>query len=262
MKQALDTARRRAGLDRILLAGALLSLVACVSFTRDGRPIYYGNSGPSGNPGEPGASPAQGDDEGTGYPYGRLWITYYWLVEQRDYPGDLDTVLFDKACRPLATTSAAFSDELCIEGSGRLDDGRVVNYAATCACGRPCPNGGRVCYEEVEPEHFPWGKGSRSNPLVPLRSIATDPGLLPFGTQVYIKEFDGAVIPSHDGLGGFVHDGCFRADDVGTAIEGAHIDIFAGSESVWQALEAVAKTHGDVTISLEAARCTRTFQGR
>lgn len=259
MSQTFHDACRRVVRDGVVVAGALLTLVACISFTRDGQPIYYGKSNDTGT--SKGAEPRPGPGD-TGQAFGRLWITYYWLVEQRDYPGDLDTVLFDSSCEPIATSSAAFSDELCIEGSGRLNDGRVVNYASTCACGRECPNGGRVCYEEVPPESFPWGKGSRSNPLIPLRSIATDPSLLPFGTHVYIKEFDGAAIPAHGELGGFIHDGCFRADDVGTAIEGTHIDIFAGSEPIWQAIEGIVKTHDDVTISLDAPRCARTLQGR
>jgi hypothetical protein len=46
-------------------------------------------------------------------------------------------------------------------------------------------------------------------------------------------------IPAIDGLGGFTHDGCFRADDVGNGIDGMHIDFFAGTTSMWEALEAV-----------------------
>jgi 3D (Asp-Asp-Asp) domain-containing protein len=246
MNQVLDDARRRALLQGVLVFVGLLAFVACVTFTREGRPISSSSQ-----------DRYRGD---TGRPFGRLWITYYWLVEQRDYPGTLDTQLFDKACRPLATVSAAFSDELCVEGSGRLSDGRVVNYASTCACGRDCPNGGRVCYEELPPEDFPWGKGSRANPLKPLRSIATDPRLIPFGTLLYVAAFDGATIPKHGELGGFVHDGCFRADDVGTSIEGTHIDIFAGSETLWQFMETVVKTHEDITISLDPPRCAETFR--
>ncbi len=234
----------------VLIVATLLALVACVSFTRDGRPIRTWD--------EP-----RPDERGR--PFGSLWVTYYWLVEEADYSGvdhgDKDTTLFDKACRPIAKTTASFSDALCVEGSGRLTDGRVINYAATCACGRACPNGGKVCYSELSPDSFPWGMGSRLNPLTPLRSIATDPRILPHGTLVYIQDFDGATIPRHGDLGGFVHDGCFRADDVGTAIEGTHIDIFAGSEPMWQSLEAIAPTHDDITMFIDAPRCRAVFQG-
>jgi len=73
---------------------------------------------------------------------GTMWNTYYFLARETDHPGAADTTLYDKGCSPIVTVSAAFSDSVCVEGSGLLADGRVINYASTCSCGRPCPTGG------------------------------------------------------------------------------------------------------------------------
>jgi 3D (Asp-Asp-Asp) domain-containing protein len=151
---------------------------------------------------------------------------------------------------------AEFSDDVCIEGSGRLEDGRVINYADTCSCGRPCPTGGIICYAVLDPVEFPWGMGSRGNALEPLRSWAVDNAFLPYGTVLYAAEWDGVAIPPVDGLGGFTHDGCFRADDVGGAIDDNHFDFFAGTSGMWRALEAIFPTGSDFTVYRDGDRCS------
>lgn len=176
-------------------------------------------------------------DPGKGRSIGQLWNTFYYLSQESEHPGPANTALNDSNCNTIATVSADFSDSVCIEGSGKLADGRVINYAETCSCGRPCPTGGIICYSVLDSNQFPWGKGARSNPLEPLRSLAVDRNRISLGTVVYLEQWDGFTVPSAGGLGGFVHDGCFRADDVGGAIQGDHIDIFAGNTEMWQALE-------------------------
>jgi 3D (Asp-Asp-Asp) domain-containing protein len=130
-----------------------------------------------------------------------------------------------------------FADEVCVEGSGRLTEGTVINYAGDCACGHPCSSGPTVCFALLDPATFPWGAGSMDNPLEPLRSWAVDNAVIAHGTILYTPEWDGVSIPSMDGIGGFVHDGCFRADDVGNGINGDHFDFFAGTTSMWNELE-------------------------
>ena len=193
--------------------------------------------------------------EGGGTSIGTLWNTYYYLAVEQNYPGTKDTTLYDSSCQPLVDVSANFSDAACIEGSARLSDGRVINYATTCSCGRPCPTGGTVCYSILDAQSFPWGKGARSNPLEPLRSLAVDRSTISLGTVIYLEEWDGVQIPTVGGLGGFSHDGCFRADDVGGAIQGGHIDIFAGSEAMWQALEGIFPTNSQFMATAGAPRC-------
>jgi 3D (Asp-Asp-Asp) domain-containing protein len=185
-------------------------------------------------------------------------LTYYWLAREGDYAGAGAATLYDAACKPLATVSDRFSDAICIEGSGKLEDGRVLNYEETCSCGRPCPTGGTICYSALDPTAFPWGKGNRNNALIPMRSVATDRALIPSGTVLYIPEWDGVTVPTAGGVLGFVHDGCMRADDVGGAIGGAHIDVFSGEKSVRTALEQVRPTNTELTIyRAHAQRCAQ-----
>jgi hypothetical protein len=81
----------------------------------------------------------------------------------------------------------------------------------------------------------------RGIPLVPFRTLAADlglkarsepawkgkGGLVPAGTRVYVKEYDGLRLPD-----GTTHDGWFVVNDTGGAIFGAHFDVFTGTRSL------------------------------
>lgn len=205
--------------------------------------------GPTGTNGCCAIDATKGDAIGT------LWNTYYYLSNEDDHSGPKNTALNDSNCNPIVNVSSSFSDAVCIEGSGKLSDGRVINYAKTCSCGRPCPTGGIICYSVVDKNQFPWGKGARSNPLEPLRSLAVDRSRISLGTVIYLEEFDGYQVPVDGTLGGFVHDGCFRADDVGGAIQGSHIDIFSGTKSMYLKLNADFPTRTDFTAYKNASKC-------
>ncbi|MEP6866837.1 MAG: 3D domain-containing protein, partial [Deltaproteobacteria bacterium] len=58
-------------------------------------------------------------------------------------------------------------------------------------------------------------------PLIPFKSVAIDPRLVPIGEPLYIPEFDGMVLPD-----GSIHDGCVRADDTGGGIKKRKMDFF------------------------------------
>ena len=60
--------------------------------------------------------------------------------------------------------------------------------------------------------------------VVPMRTLAVDPKVVPRGTVVFIKETVGLPLP-----GGRVHDGLWYASDVGGAIKGDRIDLFTGA---------------------------------
>lgn len=206
-------------------------------------------AGPVGTNGCCAVDATKGDAIGT------LWNTYYYLSNEDDHAGSKNTALNDSNCNPIVTVSESFSDAVCIEGSGKLSDGRVINYAKTCSCGRPCPTGGIICYSVIDKNQFPWGKGARSNPLEPLRSLAVDRSRISLGTVIYLEEFDGYQVPVDGALGGFVHDGCFRADDVGGAIQGSHIDIFSGTKSMYLKLNADFPTRTDFTAYKNTSKC-------
>lgn len=186
---------------------------------------------------------------------GSMWITYYYLSVETDFTGRAEIPIHDAKCRLMAFVPYCFARDVCVEGSGRLIEGTIINYASRCDCAIPCPLGGRVCYEEVQNPKAIWGLGSRRNPLIPLRSLAVDNHVIPYGANLYIPEWDGIDIPNIDGIGGFIHDGCFRADDVGGAIRGDHVDFFAGTRAMWLLLERRFPTRSRFTVYMNSPRC-------
>ena len=186
-----------------------------------------------------------------GDPLGTFWITYYYLAFEENYSGTDDTVLYGEGCTELTTVPSDYADAVCIEGSGKLEDGTVINYATSCNCGGACS----ICWAEMD-DRFPWGQGSRGNALEPLRSWAVDTDVISHGTVLYVEEWDGVEIPEIDGLGGFTHDGCFRADDVGGGIDGNHFDFFAGTPDMRSALEQVYPTRSEFTVYVNSERCS------
>lgn len=199
------------------------------------------------------SNPPPNQDRGTYV--ANMYITYYYLSREVDYSGSANTALYDKNCNAITQVPSAFSDSVCIEGSGILKDGRVINYATTCNCGRRCPTGGIICYSVLDKNAYPWGAGAASRPLRPLRSLAVDRNKIAIGTKLYIPEWDGVYIPSVDGIGGFTHDGCLSADDVGGAIVGNHFDFFSGTSGMWKALEKIHNTKKYLTVYKNPGRC-------
>ena len=193
------------------------------------------DAGPGADCGPPAQYQGAG---GEGEYLGEFEQTFYWLVLEVECLSPPESPLvdiYDPDGEVIARVSEDFACKLGLEGSGKLADGRVVNYwgsGSACVryteCSAPYyPS--RNCYSVLDPDLYPWGKGVRGRALVPFLSIATDPDVIPYGTIVYVPEWDGYVLPD-----GSVHDGCLRSDDTGGAIVGDHIDFFAGSEEVWR----------------------------
>jgi 3D (Asp-Asp-Asp) domain-containing protein len=126
-----------------------------------------------------------------------------------------------------------------MQGSARIKrlDGSVVTvtYATSegvaVDCGPPLGNRrwrtqGRVRFSE---SRGPFGDGVSGFELVPYRTLATDPKVIPTGSAVYVPSARGTEVQ----LGGrsVVHDGWFFAADVGGAVRDLHIDTFIGTES-------------------------------
>jgi 3D (Asp-Asp-Asp) domain-containing protein len=178
---------------------------------------------------------------------GDFQLTYYWVTAEDDYPGTPDTELYDSDCAVLATVTADFADALALEGTGRLSDGRVLNYWGSCGCPES------PCFFEVDADH-PWGVGVQNRALVPFRSIAVDSDLIAYGSRVFVAELDGVPMPGDPPWGDFVHDGCVSADDTGGAIVGAHIDFFAGLRACYYELDDLLGL-GEVTLYDGGERC-------
>lgn len=84
---------------------------------------------------------------------------------------------------------------------------------------------GRVKFKEVESA---WGMGVKNYSLIPYRTIAVDPNVIPYGSVVFIEDAVGKEITLSDGTT-FTHDGYFFAGDTGGAIKNKHIDVFTGN---------------------------------
>jgi 3D (Asp-Asp-Asp) domain-containing protein len=153
-------------------------------------------------------------------------ITYYWVAYEGDFDPAPTSDIGTCDGQTIATVPTEFADALSLEGSGKLLDERMINIGG-CGCA-----GGYDCFIELDPNLFPWGQGSQSNALVPYLSIATDTGVLAFGTSIYAPALDGQPLP-----GGGTHDGCLLAADVGGGINGMHIDWFVGLRNNYLTLD-------------------------
>jgi len=153
--------------------------------------------------------------------------TFYCLADEADsrYAGLPATeVIRDLYGRIIAHVSREFKRKADLEGSARLADGRVINFAGRAADG--------IRYRVVHGARYGLGAAnaeylSRSEPykLIPYRSVAVDPEQIPLGSVLYIPRAEGVPLP-----GGEEHDGYFLAHDVGGAITSQRIDLFVGTE--------------------------------
>ena len=115
----------------------------------------------------------------------------------------------------IARVAPSFKESLAIEGSARLRDGRIVNFDEKVD--------GRWTY--LVAEDTKYGLDARGRALIPFRTLAVDPTVVPLGTVVYVPALDGIRLPS-----GETHDGLCIAQDTGQGIEGRRVDIFVGFE--------------------------------
>ena len=196
--------------------------------------------------------------------YKQLWNTYYITTSETDFPRGSESPLYTQSGELIANVSHRFAQDLFVEGAGFIADGRLLNVASS-SCGRgdyftvTSSIHGQQCYHLVDRSRAPWGYGVQGRPLVALHTIATDRNVIPWGSHVYIAQFDGLVIPKVDTvagpIGGFVHNGCFLAGDTGGAITGTHIDIFAGSRAMMRILERVYPTRSRLDAWVNTRGC-------
>ncbi|MEW6055209.1 MAG: 3D domain-containing protein [Bdellovibrionota bacterium] len=167
---------------------------------------------------------------------GRFRNTYYYVVREQDYEHlPKNDVLLAPEGEVLARVSKAFREALDIEGTGRLIDGRLVNFARLKA--------GRIRYIVTT---SPFGLGVGNCELRPFRTVAVDPKTIPLGATVRIAETVGMVLPN-----GEIHDGIWHAEDRGGAIRGDRIDLFVGEGDQGSVLKSVGiKTLKPLTVFL------------
>ena len=234
-------APRLATVECLVMLRCLLIVATLTSCTGDIDPtgdVDASGDGGAASDGDPTGDGAQLSDAAPAFDaapagdlIGTFQLTYYWVTTEADYPGTPDTDLYDSDCTVLATVTSDFASALALEGTGKLIDGRVLNYWGSCGC----PHS--PCFFEVDAEH-PWGVGVQNRALVPFRSIAVDIDVISYGSRIFIPELDGVLMPGDTPWGDFIHDGCVSADDTGGAIIGMHIDFFAALRDYYYDLNA------------------------
>lgn len=137
---------------------------------------------------------------------------YYIAVEERESDEARTEELLTPEGELIAKVSPSFRKRLDLEGTGRLLSGTVLNVARIV-------NG----VWRYKLSSHPYGLGVGNCPLEPFVSIAVDPARIPIGSRVQIYETIGMALPD-----GRVHDGIWRAEDIGSAIKEDRIDLFLG----------------------------------
>jgi 3D (Asp-Asp-Asp) domain-containing protein len=133
-------------------------------------------------------------------------------------PQDQVTI-YETGCEPIADVSRDFATALAVQGTGKLKDGRVVNIWGHCACGHS------PCFKVTAAQ---WGTGGTGRQLQPFRTVAVDPKMIKLGSLLHVPFLEGRLMPGRAPWGGYVHDGCVVADDVGGGIKGTQLDLFVG----------------------------------
>ncbi|MBM3315639.1 hypothetical protein FJY71_07385, partial [candidate division WOR-3 bacterium] len=127
---------------------------------------------------------------------GKFKVTYYWVVNEEDYPAGSGAALYDIQGQLLGRFSAAFVKAFKTESAARLRDGRKISYLK------------RRNRAQVVDEFL----GNGGHTLVELKSVAVDPRVIPLGSRLYIPQAGGVVV------NGRPLTGLFYAHDIGSAI--------------------------------------------
>ncbi len=139
---------------------------------------------------------------------GKFKVTYYWVVDEKEYPLSRAVPLYTRDGKLLGRFSSAFVRDFKIESCARLRDGRCISYLK---------RQDRV----VMVDKF-LGHGGYT--LERLKSVAVDTDVIPLGSTIYIPQAENVTV------NGKRLNGLFYAHDVGSAVNGRHIDIFIGEK--------------------------------
>ncbi len=144
------------------------------------------------------------------------------------------TIYDGRSCEPISEVSKEFAAQLALQGTGKLKDGRVVNVWGQCDCGHS------PCFKVTSSK---WGTAGNGRPLQPYRTVAVDPKVIKLGTLLYVPLLEGRTMPGRAPWGGFVHDGCVVADDVGGGIKDRQLDLFVGRKGHYLGMSGSAGSH-------------------
>jgi len=185
-------------------------------------------------------------------PLGLFNVTFYYVIGEdevkkpaaNDNAGDTElaaigndsrvTLYEAGTCKEIADVTPEFATQLAIQGTGKLNDGRVLNIWGRCACGHS------PCFKVTENQ---WGTAGTNRPLQPFRTVAVDPKVVKLGSLLYVPLLEGRTMPGRPPWGGFVHDGCVVADDTGGHIDGNRLDLFVGRKGYFLGLSGTGSAH-------------------
>jgi 3D (Asp-Asp-Asp) domain-containing protein len=181
--------------------------------------------------------------------------TYYDFPNEGDFEGETVS-LMNGSCKPIVTVPRKFYESVCVQGSGTLKSGGTVSFAKRdCSCAAECPRTGQhICFDLLDKERFPWGRGATGKGITPLLTVAVDSSVIPLGTPLYIPDYDGIA---RDPSGASRHDGCFIAEDRGLAVKGDHVDIFTGHRETTLLWNQLVPSNRGVTVVVDSPRCKR-----
>jgi 3D (Asp-Asp-Asp) domain-containing protein len=187
-------------------------------------------------------------------------LTFYWLTQESEFqevkgvptpqsglcaiPASKRIDIYSSLGFFIGRVQEKFACNLALEGSGLMMDGRVLNYAG------PCRYGTGTCFEQLDVNEHPFGRGAGVRPLIPFKSVAIDLRVFAIGEPLYIPEFDGLLLPN-----GSFHDGCVRAEDTGGMIRKHHMDFFVVTAENYKFLLDQMLGFSRITPHIEAPRC-------
>lgn len=150
-------------------------------------------------------------------------------------PSDNVTLYSDvDSCEPIAEVSREFANQLALQGTGKLKDGRLLNIWGRCNCDHS------PCFKVTDTQ---WGTAGSGKSLQPFRTVAVDPRIIKVGTLLYVPLLEGRTMPGRSPWGGFVHDGCVVADDTGGGIDGNQLDLFVGRKAYFLGISGSGGSH-------------------
>ncbi|MGI0488410.1 3D domain-containing protein [Pantanalinema rosaneae CENA516] len=203
-----------------------------------------------------------------------LWATYYYVYQARPTANGLP--LLDPAGTPLSPPLSV--RDWCyaaLQGTVQVTDVQERTTTYNFAGRGDIPQtdcspffsslsatvADKVSRVRFTPIASKYGRGAKGVELVPYRTIAVDPTLIPFGSVVYIPQANGQVITLPSGQQ-VIHDGYFYAADTGSAIVGNHIDVFLGTNPQNPFPFVTSKPNGEfAAYVVEDTAITQALQG-
>jgi len=184
---------------------------------------------------------------------GKFRNTYYDFPAESEFKG-ASVALKNPSCETIKQVPRGFFEAVCVQGSGTLTNRQTVSFAKRdCGCAEICPKTGqKICFDTLDPNKFPYGRGATGNPITPLYSVAVDTSVIPLGTTIYIPELEGMP---RDAEASGLHDGCFQAQDRGLRVKGKHVDVFTGDPGMTRLWNKLVPSNQGVTVVLDSPKC-------